>query len=414
MCVHLACGTTMHGADTPVPALAASGILPSLAHDRAMLQAGVLRSSHLEYRETTDFTERPDMRTDMVCHEDFNAPRFYQRRQREIVYGKREHRDNEASFDGVYFYTGMGVQKLEYQYMKARIDDLTDPIHSMPLIRFGYCELAGYPAPRSMAELRSAQPIEPLVIRYLNKARAVQVTNVGSNVLCTMTVPDDELATIHTLDLKKMQQELQQQNRSIAEDHLPRPLAPVAEIIKELKAEQDIPAQKKVTLLLDAMHDYGILERNEETLTGRPVARIRVERWGRYGSNSIWMPSRIVGSFYRDGFHGTLKRTPAYSVVCEVTRLESPGRENVQFALDERREYKTTGTFVRERYSEAARTSKNHQVFYTVAGDGSLLRGLANSARRELSMERKYVWILAAAIVGLPLVYLMYRKRRSQ
>jgi hypothetical protein len=103
---------------------------------------------------------------------------------------------------------------------------------------------------------------------------------------------------------------------------------------------------------------------------------------------------------------------PITTVTYTLKRFEFGVPANPTFAL----KYTQPGTFVRDRTSEEARSSTNHEVSFTVSADGRLLREAASSVRNQIGgrgLGMQFVAVNILLIVGFIVALVYSAKRRT-
>jgi hypothetical protein len=137
------------------------------------------------------------------------------------------------------------------------------------------------------------------------------------------------------------------------------------------------------------------------------------QAWQHHSDQDIWLPGKSTINWYTsmDEFD-SFTNTPVFTISCELTRIEFGPHTNIQCVLD----YNLPGTAVTDRTTPEARTAASHQVGYTAAANGTMLRNNAGSIVAEMSRGQRIFWISVCTIaLGVPsVVFLIHRARNSR
>ena len=171
----------------------------------------------------------------------------------------------------------------------------------------------------------------------------------------------------------------------------------IAEQVANLERLQTMAPMRVVAFLLDPRHGYGVAEREEWTAAGQRIVRIQSEDWKYYESVGIWLPSRCVASYYAHPLTLSEFSDQPILTITHQLRLVEFGQKSIQFALD----YKKAGSFIIDRTLPEALAAPDRRVIYTVAADGTLLRGIAVNVSRELNRRWFVFWFIVINVVVL-------------
>lgn len=329
----------------------------------------------------------------------FNANRFYRRTQR--TRGKGKGLICEDAFDGEIFYFGepevLGGVMEPARLGKYLVNDETDPDHWRRLFEFPYLDGASFYAPVSIAEVKAFSSIEPLLLRYLKENDSTKVKKVGENLQVTVRITDPEVVRAQKVDLDRQRQLLEAG---------PNSSEAVAKQIEHLKVLQDMTPKRTVKFVLDPKRGYGVIERENWNAVGHRTVRIQSDKWKYYKPEGIWLPSRCDILYYEDASDKVRTK-----FTCELKQIEFSPRTNVQFALD----YRKAGTLIRDRTTPEARTNTYHEVTYTVAADGMLLRDAAADVMREINRRRiAPFWIGLNVLILGPIIIALYMRHKRK
>ena len=381
--------------------------VPPEVIDQLEKQAADMRVFYAEFSGTE---QEPGRQANlMTYYVYFDEGRFYERRHYMIrgAGGQWQPHDHENAFDGKFFFFGdrqennIETPALLYKYWPT---DRTDPDRIKSVAQFPYLDAAGFYAPNRIAEIDSFSGIEPLALRYLKQSKETQVEHVGDNLRITVRVPDPYLLALRETDLEKQIQHLQKSASS--------PEFKARRIAGWRKLREAIP-ERIVTFVLDPKRGYGVLEREERTAAGRQFLGVDSQAWQHHSDQDIWLPGKSTINWYTsmDEFD-SFTNTPVFTISCELTRIEFGPHTNIQCVLD----YNLPGTAVTDRTTPEARTAASHQVGYTAAANGTMLRNNAGSIVAEMSRGQRIFWISVCTIaLGVPsVVFLIHRARNSR
>jgi len=372
-------------------------------------QAAAMATIHIEYTvarsgDVGEIYGGPE--TDVVY---FNFGRFYQRIDfpRRNLEGKVQHWIHENAFDGTVFYFGdptYPVSGVAPRYTKYSSTDATDPNRRMRLFEFLYLDYAGFYVPGNVADLEEPD-IEALVLHAVERGNLTRIDKVGDLISVTVEIDDPILMAAKQTSLQRERKQLEG-GRNSSEF--------VAGEIEILKKKQAMIPKRTVAFTLDSKLGYSVVERDEWTAAGQKIVEIRSEKWKYYERIGVWLPGRCVAAYRTNPLNLTqFSDQPSLILTADLKLVEFGSQHKVQFKLD----YKEPGTIIADRTTPEARQRPNHQLEYTVAADGSVLRGIALDVYRNTHRGHWYLfWLcLNAGILGTIVAVLLirYKKKKS-
>ena len=387
--------------------------LPPDVGEQLEKQAATMAAAHLEFSEeqagagVESFYGGPT-----IYSAYFDANRFYLRTEMHYP-GESKRRVHEDAFDGNIFYYGdpdrsdRTTPAILKKYMPG---DATDSEQSTP-IYFRYFEAAGFYPPQCIGDLAALHSIESLVLQYINLSESTKVEKEGGNLTVTVHIPDPLLVRAQAVNLEMRRKSLLLATRN-GRDSGNEPEWVVKEL-SALKKMQSMVPKRTVRFVLDPKRGYGVVEREDLSAEGRRIVLVQAYKWRYYEDAGIWLPNRCVESYYT----GRLALTEFYdrphlTVTFQLNRVKFGHRENIPFALD----YKKSGSLIVDRSTPEAQKEPGHEVVYTVAANGHLLRGSAIDVLNEMNRRRLApIWIgLNVVIFGvvITVVYVRFKRKR--
>lgn len=371
-------------------------------------QAAAMQQIYLEFSESwIESGKSPSEPNTYSVY--FDGKRFYERNHFVRQYnGKPQPHDHENGFDGILLYFGDLEQSTERPAYLSKYspEDSTDPDRIKKVLICPYVDAAGFYMPERVMELPSYSGIESLVIRYLGQSLFTKVEKEGQNIRLTVRAPDRYLSALRQMDLDQRTKEL---NRSAS------PAEFIAKRLEAYNRLRGLSPERSVTFLLDASHGYCIAEREESTAAGQRFVRYQSKNWKYYSETGIWLPAECLVYWYTDQDNfDTFSDEPILKTTLSLTSIRFRPQAKIQFALDQRADYKRPGTVITDRSSPEARSKPLHQVSYTVAGDGVLLRGMAESVSKEMKRGRLMVWFIGINLAVISwLAIIKFRQNRN-
>lgn len=391
MLVLASAGFSASGAQQPV-ASRASGLtnLPPDGLDRLEKQKSAMRTIYFEFREVLSGSgsEKASFGGESAYSAYFEGGHFYQRKRsvRDVNARPTPH-DRDTAFDGDSFYFGNPRQASGPAYLtRFSAADVTDPDRWRIFVQFTYLDAAGFYAPERITELTDFACIEPLVLHELKEGNITKVQDVNEHLMITVRVPDRYLLSLREMDMGRYREELESRTTNKAW---------IAKWMRTYERLRDMQPERTVSFLLDPQHGYAVTEREEWTAAGQRILLVQSEGWKYHAEADIWLPSRCVASFYtRPAELDEFFDRPIRTITSDLTLVEFV-RRDVQFALDQRSDYKHPGTVVTDRTVPEARASRDHKVIYTVAANGTQLKGMALSVADHRGHRRFVLWFIA-------------------
>jgi hypothetical protein len=367
-------------------------------------QAAAMATIHLEYSETQTGEDVPSYYGGTTTYSTyFDANRFYLRTI--YLYNNRsgKHTIHEDAFDGTFFYYGdperdFGPPGILTKYLPS---DITDPERSQS-IYFRYFEAAGFYPPQSIADLNASSYIQSLVLHYIKESDSTTIEKKGENLYVTVYVPDPLIVRAQATDLEKQRETL-------------RPLRNgtnwINKEIETLKEMKTLIPRRTVKFVLDSKHGYGVVERDDFTASGQKIVHVQSDKWKYYETADVWLPNRCIESYYTGRFAYTeFSDQPRLTVMFELNHVDFGPQTNAQFALN----YDKPRSLIVDRTTPEAQENPDHKVTYTVAANGTLLRGVALNVLPEMNRARHWFWICVfLVLLGLPLIVFLIQHWRN-
>ena len=382
----------------------AGSALPTGVHEQLQRNATAMRSIHLEYTVATAGPAVVDDPGPARFSSHFEGHRFYQLIRRPLK-AKRRMQVHENAFDGRIFYFGnLDVDSLDHpaELTKYLAEDATDPDYQVSLFQFPYLDAAGFYVPDDIAGLNSFSSIESLVLHHVNESDSTQVEKLGENLFVALRVKDPEVLRAQAIDLEE--------RRKLLEAGPNSPNS-ISREIERLRRLQSAPPSRKVTFVLDPKRGYAVIEREEFNSAGSRTMRVQSYRWKYYEPGGVWLPERCgVFSYFDDPSSGGSSNERYLQFTSEIRRIDFGIQTNLQFALH----YKQPGTKVRDRTTPEARANRYHQVSYTVAANGNLLRGSVRVAPQNNIWSLRYVFIGANVVILSAVITILSVKHRRR
>jgi len=332
----------------------------------------------------------------------FDGNQFYERKS---ILGAKNVAGAEAekSFNGEILYMGSLMDpsaRFPAFLTKYLVSDSTDPQRTALMCEFPYLDAAGLYAPKWIAEMQHFVSVESLVLRNLNQSSLTKIEKDGGNIRITVQIPDPELMRVRGINIEQRQKELESWHR---------PPEEIKHIIGTLERMQKLEPTREVTFVLDAKYGYASVEREENSLDGKRLLRVQSEDWKYYNAQDIWLPNRSIVSYYGNYADDKFSDQPTLTATVSLNSIAFT-RTNIQFSLD----YKQRGTLVTDRTSPESRTRPDHQITYTVAADGKLLRDSADVVAPQINRSKRIVWIcIFLVLLGLPAAVFLIQLRKK-
>jgi hypothetical protein len=345
--------------------------LPIEAGEQLEKQSRAMEAIYLEFEETREpvDADHPLAKKEYVVY--FEGVQFYERRHTVVseAGGEQTTQDMERSFDGSLAYTGDPRQAARSRVPILKIysiTDKTDPDRFKFMFPFPYLDAAGFYAPQFLSDLSGVSYVQPLVLFYLNRWKSTQVKNVNGNISVRALVP---------------------------------------EIV--YKDQNPVIRIRNISLLLDPKHGYAVAERDELSDTGQLLSHVQSKDWKYYEDAKIWLPSLCVETYYSSSGRLTeVSETPICSITLRLHEVKF-GHQDISFDLASAPTYREAGTQVSDRAVPEALTQPLHQVLYTVAANGKLLRVAVAGV-----MSRSRFVVVFLVIIALPPIIFLLRQRR--
>lgn len=363
---------------------------PSLPPElRAQLQkqAEALRVFYVEYVEARDnpavAATNGNSRVERqfsVYHED---NRFYTRWQREP-----ETSVHDISFDGSVFYFAnvLDPKKMPPAMVKkARVADASDPDRWKYQAEDPYLDGLGFFSPERVMEMEAFTSPEPLLLHYSNQTRVISVDNGVDKIRVTARTPDRWVEAVRAMDIDGYKKELERRGT---------PAARLAQIVANYERLKKMPAERNVVWVFEPRYEGAATSREEYNLDSKLIRRVETDDWKFYERPGVWLPGKITISDYTMPTElYTFSDTPILITAMELKVAEFDRRQ-VEYALDQKKEYQVAGTVVTDRSVPEARSTQLHQVSYTVAANGTLLQTSASNVMPRT--HPPYLWIILA------------------
>lgn len=390
---------------------AARRALPQPLREALEKQASAMQAVHLEYHVSRVSEAQPGLDGKEAFVTDFDRGSFYWScASLGPEGGTSLMQVVEACFNGGTFYYGVPSKQWGGTLMKARVDDVTDPIRTNAQVHFPYLEAAGFYAPQSFVEMEKGPAIDSLLLHYLDESGFAKVEQVEAGVRVTLEIADRVLLRAKALDLEQERKRLQRVVREAKDDGGTLPALDIEKEIAGWEKKQKMIPKRKVAFLLDPRRGYVVLEREEWAAAGERIVRIVTEGLRHYKAQGLWLPQRSVASYYTfpDGLLTFFDR-PVLVITHTLQEVDFRSAPDGRFGLEQKAEYRKAGAHIIERSSPLARSRRDHQVLHVVSADGALLRKTANEATLEMSPQRRYLWISVVLVLGLLPVVLVFR-----
>jgi hypothetical protein len=372
--------------------------LPQEAREQLNKQAAAMQNVFLMFTEVLEDPQLINYGGPGAYSIYLDGEKFYQRSLTQTKSFPRDHED-EIAFDGQVLFSGGLTKKSEARIIltKYLVSDPTDWFRTFKLWDLKYLDAAGFYAPLRMSELVAYSGVKPLVLYYFNISSQTTVEKVAENLRLSFLVPDRLVTAALQLDLNAYEQYLVR--RRVNTNFL-------AAEIGMYRRLRSLPTERNVTFILDPKHGYGIAERTETSPSGRRIADLHTDAWKFFDSGGIWLPSRCITLSYVT-ISNEFSETPTRTSTIDLKSAEF-GHKNIEFSRDGVDPYTNPGATIVDRTSSEARTNWDHQVSYSVAADGRLLRESALAVPYEASHGR--YWIILLAALGIPPAVLFLHK----
>lgn len=315
--------------------------------------------------------------------------------------------ETDESFDGTIAYTGALGQSPRARSIvtKSLVADETDLYRTFLSWDYRYLDFAGYYVPTRIYELTNFSGIEPLALDYLRNSTNTQVRSEGSNYRITTRVPDPVLMAARAMNLSQYKAWLLYRHSD-------------AEFIKKeiamYEVLRNLDPQRKVTFLLDSEHGYMVSERDEWNASGERIVSIRSEKWRQLREKDMWLPNRCKALIYGNVQLNKFSKNPLSTITCDLNQIVFSFGP-VAFDLTRDANYAKAGTAIVDRTLAESRVRTNHQIAYSIAASGRLLRTSADNIKSETQIRmyrHVFIFILLLPSVVAAIVYI--RRRHAQ
>lgn len=317
-------------------------------------------------------------------------------------HGKTSSYTQEVAHDGNLLYVGHPLLPDEPKpagLTRYMVSDVADPVRTKRRWSVSYLDAAGFYIPVRITELDTFTSVEPLLLHFLKESQSTQIERENQYLRVTVRVADRHLIAAHQTDLERFGKYRR------AFDASPQSITNELELYTQWRS---LDTNCIVSFLLDPKYGYASIEREERLADGTRTLKVNTEGWKRYKDADIWMPDRCNVYFYAPRYsYRDFSDVPVVTNITSMSRISFAKTDTPTFAL----KYNQPGTVVEDRAVIEAQSSPKHQVLYTVAADGVLLRGVAVDVARELSTAQKTVWAIGVVVLlALPLLTLLYKR----
>jgi hypothetical protein len=365
--------------------------LPPEVYTQLRKQVAAMVRVHLQYRETQAGIDVPNYYGGPTSYSVyFDSGHFYLKIEYLYSNQKGKRTVHEDAFDGHVFYYGdpdrhFGPPCIVTKYVPS---DATDPERFTVIYGFEYLEAAGFYPPHTIADINVSPYIQSLVLHDVEESDSTSVKTEGGDLCITTQIPDSLVERARAINLEQERESLESLRNG--PDWVSRQ-------IETLKKMQGFPLKRTVTFVLDPKRGYGVVERTDFTGTGQEIVHVQCSEWKYYEPEGVWLPGKCVESYFTGRFEYTgFSDQPRLTVTYELNHADFETHSDVQFALN----YPQPRSLIVDRTTPDAIKSPDHKVTYTVAADGTLLRGVALTVLPEVSPGRRLFWMCVYLIIA--------------